>query len=298
MTSDLTVKAVFTKISIYTVTVNYYYHNNSANQDVTFDKEIFQLEERDTPYQITPPTSTEVKREENSTLTAEAIYYPQEAVIELKSGDLAIKDELDGNIDGKVTINLQYVPYTAEYTVHYMLKNLTDDDYTEIQSVTNHGVLGSTVSPQVLSYDYAIFEKTEATKLTQSQGQNLYVYYTRNSYTLSYNTNGGSYIPYLTGLYESKVSLTDNVPTKTGYTFVGWHEKKDLSDTAKTSGTITLDSDKTLYAEWEAKPVNYTINYYKEVYNNATRKRVMFMIVLYQLVEMLVLPFKLIKLLT
>lgn len=272
VTSDLTVKAVFTEISIYTVTVNYYYHNNSANQDVTFDKEIFQLEERDTPYQITPPTSTEVKREEDSTLTADAIYYPQEAVIELKSGDLAIKDELDGNIDGKVTINLQYVPYTAEYTVHYMLKNLTDDDYTEIQSVTNHGVLGSTVRPQVLSYDYAIFEKTEATKLTQSQGQNLYVYYTRNSYTLSYNTNGGSYIPYLTGLYESKVSLADNVPTKTGYTFVGWHEKEDLSDTAKTSGTITLDSDKTLYAEWKANTVNYTINYYKEVYNNATRK--------------------------
>lgn len=272
VTSNLTVKAVFTKISIYTVTVNYYYHNNSANQDVTFDKEIFQLEERDTPYQITPPTSTEVKREEDSTLTADAIYYSQEAVIELKSGDLAIKDELDGNIDGKVTINLQYVPYTAEYTVHYMLKNLTDDDYTEIQSVTNHGVLGSTVSPQVLSYDYATFEKTEATKLTQSQGQDLYVYYTRNSYTLSYNTNGGSYIPYQTGLYESKVSLTDNVPTKTGYTFVGWHEKKDLSDTAKTSGTITLDSDKTLYAEWKANTVNYTINYYKEVYNNATRK--------------------------
>lgn len=272
VTSDLTVKAVFTEILIYTVTVNYYYHNNSANQDVTFDKEIFQLEERDTPYQITPPTSTEVKREEDSTLTADAIYYSQEAVIELKSGDLAIKDELDGNIDGKVTINLQYVPYTAEYTVHYMLKNLTGDDYTEIQSVTNHGVLGSTVSPQVLSYDYAIFEKTEATKLTQSQGQDLYVYYTRNSYTLSYNTNGGSYIPYQTGLYESKVSLTDNVPTKTGYTFVGWHEKKDLSDTAKTSGTITLDSDKTLYAEWKANTVNYTINYYKEVYNNATRK--------------------------
>ena len=270
VTSDLTVKAVFTEISIYTVTVNYYYHNNSANQDVTFDKEIFQLEERDTPYQITPPTSTEVKREEDSTLTADAIYYPQEAVIELQLGDLAIKDELDGNIDGKVTINLQYVPYTAEYTVHYMLKNLTGDDYTEIQSVTNHGVLGSTVSPQVLSYDYAIFEKTEATKLTQSQGQNLYVYYTRNSYTLSYNTNGGSYIPYQTGLYESKVSLTDNVPTKTGYTFVGWHEKEDLSDTAKTSGTITLDSDKTLYAEWKANTVNYTINYYKEVYNNAT----------------------------
>lgn len=270
VTSDLTVKAVFTEISIYTVTVNYYYHNNSANQDVTFDKEIFQLEERDTPYQITPPTSTEVKREKDSILTADAIYYPQEAVIELKSGDLAIKDELDGNIDGKVTINLQYVPYTAEYTVHYMLKNLTGDDYTEIQSVTNHGVLGSTVRPQVLSYDYAIFEKTEATKLTQSQGQNLYVYYTRNSYTLSYNTNGGSYIPYQTGLYESKVSLTDNVPTKTGYTFVGWHEKKDLSDTAKTSGTITLDSDKTLYAKWEAEHVKYTINYYKEVYNNAT----------------------------
>ena len=78
MTGNLTVKAVFTKISIYTVTVNYYYHNNSANQDVTFDKEIFQLEEQDLLSNYTHH-STEVKREENSTLTADAILCtPQE----------------------------------------------------------------------------------------------------------------------------------------------------------------------------------------------------------------------------
>lgn len=167
---NLKVKAVFTEISIYTVTVNYYYHNNSSGKDVTFDIEIFQIEEKDTPYQITPPASTEVEKEMDTSLTADAIYYPQEAIIELKSGDLATKDADDGSTDSQVTINLQYVPYTAEYDVHYMLKDLTGNGYSEIQKVNNHGVLGSTVSPQVLTYDYATFEKTDATKIDQAKG--------------------------------------------------------------------------------------------------------------------------------
>ncbi|MEX2784208.1 InlB B-repeat-containing protein [Streptococcus sp. H49] len=270
VTDDMTVEAVFTDISIYTVTVNYFYHNNSADRDVTFDTEIYQIEDNDTPYRITPPASTEVSKGEDTSLPADAIYYPEQSLIELKGEDLAAKDAADGNEDQKIAINVKYVPYTAEYDYVYMLKDLDGQGYSEIETVHAYGVLGSTIRPQVLSYDYANFEKTESVEITEAKGQKLYVYYTRKNYTLSYDTKGGSYIAPQTGLYQSKQPLTETVPTKTGYDFVGWHEKADLSDEAKTSGSVTLDSDKTLYAEWKGQTVDYTIVYYKEQYDNSS----------------------------
>lgn len=77
------------------------------------------------------------------------------------------------------------------------------------------------------------------------------------TYTLSFDLNGGS------GSINSKTCRTSNtsnscdiiipstVPTKTGYTFVGYSNKK--SDTAASyyaGGNITISSDKTIYAIW------------------------------------------------
>ncbi|MCS4488887.1 InlB B-repeat-containing protein [Streptococcus sciuri] len=271
VTEDMTVQAVYTKVSIYTVTVNYYYYNNSSKKDVTFYTHIFQLEDRDTPYQITPPASTKVLKREDSTLASDATYYPKNPLIDIKKGDLESKDAADGKIDGNVTMTLQYVPYSAEYTVHYMLKDLTGNGYSEIQKVTARGVIDSTVSPQILSYDYATFEKTKAVELTKAKGQDLYVYYTRNRFNLYYDTRGArDYIAPDSALYGSPLSITQTKPVRRGYTFVGWHEKEDLSDPAKTIGMIVLDKNKTLYAEWKADDVDYRINYYKEVYDNGT----------------------------
>lgn len=48
---DMTVVGQFEEIKIYTVTVDYYYFNNSANKITVFETEIFQMEERCTlPY--------------------------------------------------------------------------------------------------------------------------------------------------------------------------------------------------------------------------------------------------------
>lgn len=68
ITGDLTAEAVFNNINIYTIDVTYFYHNVSKNQDITIDKETVQLEVSDTPYQLTPPASTEVSNKEDSSL--------------------------------------------------------------------------------------------------------------------------------------------------------------------------------------------------------------------------------------
>lgn len=265
--SDMTVIARFSKITIYQVTVNYYYYNSSSQQDVIFSKEIYQIEGNDTPFRIDPPSST--KPEEDTSLAAGTIYYSSQSIVELAdASDLTAKDAADGTVDNQITINVEYVPYTAKYTVHYMLKDLDGNGYSEIESVDNYGVLGSTIRPQVLTYEYANFEKTSSVEITESEGQDLYVYYTRKDYTLSYDTNGGSYIAPTTASYGTTVSLSSTTPTKAGYTFAGWYDNENFTGSAITDD-ITLNADKTLYAKWEADTVNYTIAYYKEIYDNS-----------------------------
>lgn len=270
ITGNMTVEAVFNNINIYTITVEYYYHNNSQNKDVTIDKETVQLEKSDTPYQITPPASTEVSNKEDTSLASDAIYYPEQSILEYKADDLEALDNADGVDDNKISQRIQYVPYTAEYDFVYMLKDLTGSGYSEIQTVRARGILGSTVTPKILTYKYADYEKSDTVKIEQASGQKLYVYYTRKTFNLSYNSNGGSNIDSQSALYGSKLAITTTTPQKEGYTFAGWYDNPELTGNPIT-GSITLKENTTLYAKWTPNTVNYTIAYYKEVYDNDTR---------------------------
>lgn len=266
VTEDMVVEAVFEPISIYTIKVNYFYQNKSSNQNVVFDSETFQLDDSDIPYRITPPASTKVYRSDDTTLPADAIYYPEQSVIEITQDQIAT---LANQEDKTITIDLEFVPYTAEYDFVYLLKDLTGDGYSEIERVHAYGILGSTVTAQILNYSYADFEKTDPVEITQRSGQELKVYYTRKSYTLSYQTNGGSYIEPQTGLYKEKLPITSVTPTKEGYTFAGWYTNKEGTGSPVT-GSIELTGDQTLYAKWEPKMVTYTLVYYKQKYDNVT----------------------------
>lgn len=269
VTDDMIVEARFENISIYTITINYYYYNKELSKEIIFDTEIFQKEEKDMPFSHLPHTSTKVTPQNDNTLPADATYYPEWSIIKILREELVEKDLADGLLDNKITINIQYVPYTAEFDYVYMLKDLDGNGYSEIETVHAHGVLGSTVSPQVLTYPYATFEHTEATEITQVSGQKLYVYYRRNQFTLTYNSNGGDYVNQQIGQYGSQVPISSSIPTRTGYDFAGWYDNPELTGSPVT-GAVTLDRNRTLYAKWTGKTVKYTVVYLKEIYDNAT----------------------------
>jgi len=265
ITKDMIVEAEFASISIYKVTIQYFYNNDTSGQEVIFKTEVYELEAEGMPYRITTPVSTEVK----SGLAPGAIYYTSRPIIDIQSEDLSRLDEEDGNVNHTLTIKVAYIPYNSEYKVHYKLKDLDGTGYTDIETETYRGIIGSTIRPEVRNYSYANFEKTDSLELTESSGQEVDVYYTRKEYTLYYNTNGGSYIPPQTGLYNAQVNLTMTTTTREGYTFDGWYDNANFTG-SPISDSVTLDKNKTLYAKWKADTVNYTIAYYKEVYNNST----------------------------
>ncbi len=80
-----------------------------------------------------------------------------------------------------------------------------------------------------------------------------------NTYTITFNSNGGSLITAITQDYDTVVTAPAD-PTRAGYTFAGWHEDEALSS-AYTFTTMPAENI-TLYAKWdEAGPVTTTISF-------------------------------------
>ena len=94
----------------------------------------------------------------------------------------------------------------------------------------------------------------------------LYAVWTINTYTISYDANGGSgEMESITMTYGDSVTLTANTFTRTGYTFAGWATSSTASTATYTDGesvsnlTATNGATVTLYAVWEGN--TYTIEF-------------------------------------
>ena len=75
-------------------------------------------------------------------------------------------------------------------------------------------------------------------------------------YTLHYESNGGT--AYKDERYSSGTKVTlDKTPTRESYTFTGWYADKALTQKIT---TVTMNSDKTVYAGWEATGVPDKLN--------------------------------------
>lgn len=103
---------------------------------------------------------------------------------------------------------------------------------------------------------------------------NVYPKWSANSYTVTYNANGGEGSMAASSVsYGASFKTRQNAFTKFGYTFNGWNEKADGTGTAwgitsshngtyesGNAWTWTYTKNITLYAQW--KPWTYTIKYF------------------------------------
>lgn len=89
-------------------------------------------------------------------------------------------------------------------------------------------------------------------RYSENQSVVLYACWIRDTYTVTYNANGG------TGGMGSQIKerkkdlkLTKAIPTRTGYTFIGWGTAKDAIDVCYYPGDIyKINKDIELYAIW------------------------------------------------
>lgn len=160
----------------------------------------------------------------------------------------------------KIKINNSSAPISGEYTYHNVQSDL------EI-SIT--GVEKNTYYVTIRNYD----EETVATVLYgencvlptpkevegkifrawSNSGENITenvvirTLYTDITYNISFETNGGKALNDELVFYNDY--LSEIIPTREGYTFIGWYTDSELTNAFDYTDIIT--SDLTLYAKWE-----------------------------------------------
>ncbi|MFC9710875.1 InlB B-repeat-containing protein, partial [Paenibacillus sp. NPDC056933] len=85
----------------------------------------------------------------------------------------------------------------------------------------------------------------------------LYAKWTVNSYTVNFDSNGGTVVADQTVPYGELAAAPD-IPTKAGHTFAGWYHEPELS-TPFDLNTASIVQDTTLYAKWA--PNTYTVTF-------------------------------------
>lgn len=115
---------------------------------------------------------------------------------------------------------------------------------------TGYTFLGWSTSSSATSASYV---GGNSFTVTSSGTTTLYAVWKVNTYTVSYNANGGSGAPSAqTKTYNVSLTLSSTVPTRTGYLFQGWATSSTGAVAYQPSESYTANAAVTLYAIWKA----------------------------------------------
>ena len=170
---------------------------------------------------------------------------------------------------GSREITVVYKVKQLQYTVKHAFEKADGTEYTVDDSLTEtfSGDYGELTEAKAVAVDGFTPEEIANEVLTQD-GIVITIKYDRNTYWLTYDANGGTYVARESGKYEQVMTVKGNdATTRVGYTFDGWYLDKELTKAA--GRTIELKEDTVLYAKWEAKKVGYSIVYLAEDVNGA-----------------------------
>lgn len=113
---------------------------------------------------------------------------------------------------------------------------------------TGYSFLGWSTSSTATSATYAA-----GANYTANSAATLYAVWQANTYTVSYNANGGTGAPAnQTKTYDKTLTLSTTKPTRTNYNFKGWGTSASATTVSYApGGSYTNNAGITLYAVWE-----------------------------------------------
>ena len=157
------------------------------------------------------------------------------------------------------------VSWNGTLTKETKFKNLTSTLNGIVTLTANYNETSITLdAPTKTGYTCGYTDETTGaikytTSITVSDNKTIYVKCNPNTYTINFDSDGGTTVSSKTATYDSKIGTLTN-PTKTGYNFAGWY----LDTESITSESVyKYAKDITLKAKWtEATNTKYTVNYY------------------------------------
>ena len=153
--------------------------------------------------------------------------------------------------------------YTAtEYASHNTSTQYEQYSASQHKKYSHCADCNSTVGS--VSYEGHTFTSTTSNGQTVSTcSQCGYTKTSAQTYTVSYNANGGYNTPASqTKVHGVTLTLSSAVPYRTNYEFVGWSTSSSATTATYTAGaSYTGNVSVTLYAVWKYKPATYTVSY-------------------------------------
>jgi len=214
------------------------------------------------------PASATAGTEITLTATPNAGYHFKEW--QVMSGDVTVRGDKftmpGSDVEVKAIFEEDAPPTPTEYTVTFD----GNDGTPSVGSMTTTKQKLTSLpdaSRSKHSFNGWYTEKSGGTKITTdtvfSANTTVYAHWTHtgdnnppvNYYTLRFETGGGSAIPDVRETYNTYMDLTKYVPTRHGYTFVGWYSEQSLVNKVS---DIYLTGDRTVYAGWRAVTIPQT----------------------------------------
>lgn len=187
------------------------------------------------------------------------------------------KPEIKGTLTEDVDVTVTYYSEDVPYKVEHYLQNLDGTYNVEPDYVDNKsGKVGTYTTAEARNVPGFVLESAIQQELINQRQtivggdeQTIQLRYERKHLPLNFDTNGGEYMPPVSGLYGEKVDISNKIPRRPGYRFAGWYYDeamtKRVADYRVEIGKDDPDNGTTIYAKWEqGGEVPYTIIYYLE----------------------------------
>lgn len=228
ITENLKIHAKYRVLAKYKVTINYVFGDGTM---------------------AAPSYVAEVEKGKNFTANVKSPavtgFTPDRAAVNLNVSSIA----------ADVTEKVTYMSGMQNYTVKHLFQNVEGTDYIVNNDLTQtlSGEAGNQTDAKAKTVEGFTPQSVTQTSIAPDGSTVVEIFYDRNQYTLSYDTDGGSYIDPVIYRYGQAIAQPQN-PTKTGYEFDGWSE----------SYSTMPAQDITLTSKWKTTEVKYTVVYWKE----------------------------------
>ncbi len=167
--------------------------------------------------------------------------------------------------EGKVAWNFATDKVTNNTTLYakwkinsYKVSYVSNGGSTVPAQTANYNSVINLPKPTKTGYTFAGWYKDATLKtavgnsVTLSNNITLYAKWNINTYTVKFNSNGGSSVTSKTAIYNSTISQPKS-PTRKGYAFIGWY-KDAAGKVAWNFAKDHVTANTTIYAKWVAIP--------------------------------------------
>lgn len=152
-----------------------------------------------------------------------------------------------------ITLYAKWVPALVEVNIEIYLEVIELGSFDLDRNLVEEKLTGSTYTHNPNDISGFIFDSSYPDTLevivNPDGSSTIELYYTRDTFTITYDSNDGTSVLPISGLYEEHI-VHPLDPTKVGYEFDGWYKNSALEESFL--DTTFSNTDITLYAKWDA----------------------------------------------